>query len=138
MWFDVIVIEEIPTVKPHDITEETTLPQQIRSHMSRYNENCFVADNLGLITRDHIAEMQDLLNLMVGVKVAKDLGLPEEEQKDLGKYSMTQVDSNQESTHKIRVKKRINLLGGHSGCFPGVVNIKTRVALQRAEMQHLF
>ena len=76
------------------VVKAVALPQQIRSHMSRYNENCFVADNLGLITRDHIAEMQDLLNLMVGVKVAKDLGLPEEEQKDLGKYSMTQVDSN--------------------------------------------
>ena len=56
--------------------------------MSRYNENCFVADNLGLITRDHIAEMQELFNLMVNREVAKDLGLPEEEQKDLGCNSM--------------------------------------------------
>ena len=56
--------------------------------MSSYNENCFVADNLGLITRDHIGEMQELFNLMVSREVAKDLGLPEEEQKDLGKYSM--------------------------------------------------
>ena len=52
--------------------------------MSSYNENCFVADNLGLITRDHIGEMQELFNLMVSREVAKDLGLPEEEQKDLG------------------------------------------------------
>ena len=67
------------------LVKAVALPAKIRIHMSRYNENCFVADNLGLITRDHIVEMQELLNLMVSVKVTKDLGMPEDEQKDLGK-----------------------------------------------------
>ena len=67
------------------LVKAVALPEKIRTHMSRYNENCFVADNLGLITRDHMVEMQELLNLMISVKVAKDLGLPDDEQKDLGK-----------------------------------------------------
>ena len=68
------------------VVKAVALPDKIRDHMSRYNENCFVADNLGLITKkDHLVEMQDLLNLIVNVSVAKDLGLQrDEEQKDLG------------------------------------------------------
>ena len=65
--------------------KSVALPEKIRKHMSRYNDNCFVADNLALLTRDHIEEMQDLLNLTISVNVAKDLGIAASEQKDLSK-----------------------------------------------------
>ena len=70
------------------LVKAVELPEEIKTMLQRYNNNCFVPDYLGLLTKDtkeHFNEMQTLFNLMVTVKVARDLELPEDEQKDLDK-----------------------------------------------------